>query len=88
MTVNRDIARIREKVLNDIEDDRKVSKYDAEIDLIADEIKERGVLQIDDISDLLDVCGYDLSNYTSRILYYIRQKACNKAQGCEAADLD
>lgn len=88
MTVNRDIVRIRDKVLNCIEDDRKSSKYDAEIDLIADEIKERGILTIDDISDLLDVCGFGLPNYTSRILYYIRQKAMSKAQGEEAVDLE
>jgi RNA polymerase primary sigma factor/RNA polymerase sporulation-specific sigma factor len=84
MTVTRDIARVRKLVLNEIEENRKVSKYDSEIELIAEEIIERGQLMpIDDISELLDVCGYDISKYSSRTLYYIRQKAQAQALSIE-----
>ncbi len=84
MTVTRDIARVRKLILNEIEDNRKVSKYDTEIELIAEEIVERGhLMPIDDISELLDVCGYDISKYSSRTLYYIRQKAQAQALSIE-----
>lgn len=75
MTISRAIERIRNKIIHDY-DDRKVSKYDNEIELITEEMEELGcIMNIDDIKDLLDVCGYDISIYTPRILYYIRQKA-------------
>lgn len=75
MTINRAIERIRSKVENDF-DDRRISKYEDEIKLIAEEMDELGcIMHIDNIKDLLDVCGFDISIYTSRILYYIRQKS-------------
>lgn len=81
MTINRAIERIRSKVENDF-DDRRTSKYEKEIELIAEEMDELGCLMhIDDIKDLLDVCGYDISVYTPRILYYIRQKAVKRVEG-------
>lgn len=80
MTINRAIDRIRSKVENDF-DDRRISKYEDEIELIAEEMDElKCVMQIDDIKDLLDVCGYDISIYTPRILYYIRQKAMKRVE--------
>lgn len=80
MTINRAIERIRSKVENDF-DDKRVSKYEEEIELIAEEMEELGcIMQIDNIKDLLDVCGYDISIYTPRILYYIRQKAMKRVE--------
>lgn len=83
MTINRTLARIKAKIeTRDGESSaEKVipSKYSDEIDIIAQEKRERcGVLGIDDIADLLDVCGYDKTSYTRRNLYYIRQKAMQK----------
>ncbi|KZR57927.1 sigma-70 family RNA polymerase sigma factor [Pseudobacillus badius] len=81
MTINRAIDRIRNK-MNSNFDEKRVSKYENEIVLIAEEMEELGcVLPIDDIKDLLDVCGYDISSYTPRILYYIRQKAMKRIEG-------
>src|SRR6185312_6357820 len=81
MTINRAIERIRSKVVNDY-DDKRVSKYEDEIELIVEEMEELGcILQIDVIKDLLDVCGYDISIYSPRILYYIRQKALKRFEG-------
>lgn len=78
MTVNRAIERIRSKVENDF-DDKRVSKYEEEIKLIAEEMEELScIMSIEDIKDLLDVCGFDISVYTPRILYYIRQKALKR----------
>ncbi|MCZ4246936.1 RNA polymerase subunit sigma [Bacillus sp. GZB] len=78
MTINRAIERIRSKVENDF-DDRRISKYEKEIELIAEEMEERNcIMHIDDIKDLLDVCGYAIATYTPRILYYIRQKAMKR----------
>jgi RNA polymerase sigma factor (sigma-70 family) len=78
MTVNRAIERIRSKVENDF-DDKRVSKYEEEIKLITEEMEELGcIMSIEDIKDLLDVCGFDISVYTPRILYYIRQKALKR----------
>lgn len=80
MTINRAITRIRNKIQNSDLDDKRTSKYEKEIDLIADEISELNkVIQIDIMQDLLEVCGYDASDYTPRILYYIRQKAISRA---------
>lgn len=80
MTINRAIERIRSKVENDF-DEKRVSKYENEITLIAEEMQEIGcVMHIDDIKDLLDVCGFDVSAYTPRILYYIRQKSIKRAE--------
>lgn len=80
MTVNRAIKRIKDKIQNSDIDDKRTSKYEKEIALIADEMLEiGGVIQIDDMQDLLDVCGFNIQEYTPRILYYIRQKALHKA---------
>jgi len=78
MTVNRAILRIKEKLQNSGEVDKK-SKYDAEIDLAASEMDELGyVIPIDDLQDLFEVCGLTDIPYSPRILYYIRQKALSK----------
>jgi len=78
MTVNRAIARIRSKVEKDF-DDRRISKYEEEIELITEEMKELNcAMHIDEIKDLLDVCEFDVSGYTPRILYYIRQKSMQR----------
>ncbi|MCY7861172.1 sigma-70 family RNA polymerase sigma factor [Bacillus haynesii] len=80
MTINRAVSRIRSKVENDY-DDRKVSKYEEEIELISEEMDERNcVMNIEDIRELLDVCGYDIGSYTPRILYYIRQKSIKRSK--------
>lgn len=79
MTINRAIKRIKDRIQNSDLDDRRTSKYEKEIELVAEEMKELGkVIQIDDMQDLLDVCGFDITEYTPRILYYIRQKAINR----------
>lgn len=84
MTINRTLARIRNKIESresDTKDDKVkiASKYEKEINLIAQEIKERnGLMSIEEIAELLEVCGYDVSQYSTRILYYIRQKAIQK----------
>lgn len=78
MTINRAIERIKSKMENDF-DDKRVSKYEDEIELIAEEMEELGtVMSIEDMEDLFEVCGYDTSIYTPRILYYIRQKALKR----------
>jgi RNA polymerase sigma factor (sigma-70 family) len=80
MTINRAITRIRNKIQNSELDDKRTSKYEKEIDVIAEEINElKSIIQIDDMQDLLECCGYDTSEYTPRILYYIRQKAISRA---------
>lgn len=84
MTINRTLARIRNKIESqesDTKDDKVkiASKYEKEINLIAQEIKERnGLISIEEIAELLEVCGYDVEQYSTRILYYIRQKAIQK----------
>jgi RNA polymerase sigma factor (sigma-70 family) len=79
MTINRAIKRIKDKIQNSDLEDKRTSKYEKEIELVAEEMKELGkVIQIDDMQDLLDVCGFDITEYTPRILYYIRQKALNR----------
>ncbi|MBD8498860.1 sigma-70 family RNA polymerase sigma factor [Paenibacillus sp. CAU 1523] len=83
MTINRTLTRIRSKIekknesrKTKKEEHKVISKYDNEIKLIAEEMVEKGEpLCVEDVTDLLDMCGYDLSNYTSRVIYYIRQKA-------------
>lgn len=78
MTINRTIERIRSKVENNF-DEKRASKYEEEINLVAEEMEELGcIMPIDEIKDLLDVCGFDVSVYTPRILYYIRQKALKR----------
>lgn len=85
MTINRAIARIRNKIENANFDDKRISKYDKEIELIAEELVEVGyIINIDDMQDLLEVCGFEASGYSPRILYYIRQKAVHRS----GADLD
>lgn len=85
MTVNRTLSRIRAKIENrdmnakEEEKQRVTSKYEEEIRIIEQETKERNELMgIEDIAELLEVCGFDTSQYTTRILYYIRQKASQK----------
>lgn len=78
MTINRAIDRIRSKVENDF-DEKRVSKYEGEIEIVSEEMDELScILHIDDIKDLLDVCGFDVDKYTPRILYYIRQKSLKR----------
>lgn len=71
------ISRALEKIKNKIEaGNKRNSKYEGEVNLIAEEMKEIGKeMHINDIRELLDVCGYDIQKYSTRILYYIRQKA-------------
>ncbi|MHA7967022.1 sigma-70 family RNA polymerase sigma factor [Paenibacillus sp. CAU 1782] len=84
MTINRTFHKIRAKIENQQaslrgERDATASKYEQEISIIAQETRERNkLLCIDDITELLEICGYDPKNYTTRILYYIRQKATQK----------
>ncbi|WP_018884252.1 sigma-70 family RNA polymerase sigma factor [Paenibacillus massiliensis] len=84
MTINRTLARIRSKIEAREGESGTVekeipSKYSVEIGIIAQEKRERReILGIEDIADLLDVCGYDKTSYTRRNLYYIRQKAMQK----------
>lgn len=86
MTVNRAIERIRSKVENNF-DGKRVSKYEEEINLVAEEMEELGcIMPIDEIKDLLDVCGYDISVYTPRILYYIKQKALKRINSEELVE--
>lgn len=81
MTINRAIKRIRDKIQNSDLDDRRVSKYEKEIEIVAEEMRElNSVIQIDDMLDLLDVCGFNIEDYTPRILYYIRQKALQRVE--------
>ncbi|QNR70395.1 sigma-70 family RNA polymerase sigma factor (plasmid) [Paenibacillus peoriae] len=81
MTINRSINRIRNKIENANFEDRRISKYEQEIQLVAEEIIELGYLiDIDDMKDLLEVCGFDTSDFTQRILYYIRQKAVQRTE--------
>lgn len=76
MTINRTITRIRNKILNSDNTFKKCSKYNHEVKIVTDEMKEKNkVLNIDEVKELLDVCGFDVTEYTLRILYYIRQKA-------------
>ncbi|WP_429994154.1 sigma-70 family RNA polymerase sigma factor [Metabacillus fastidiosus] len=78
MTISRALERIKNKVENNF-DARRISKYEDEIELIASEMDELScIINIERIKDLLDVCGYDISVYTSRILYYIRHKAIKR----------
>lgn len=80
MSINRAIERIRSKVANDF-DDKRTSKYEDEIKLVVEEMGELScIIHIDVIKDLLDVCGYDISIYTPRILYYIRQKSMKRVE--------
>lgn len=86
MTINRALARIRTKIESQDGEFRQParektpSKYVQEIQLIAQEKIERDALMgIEDIGELLDVCGYDVEDYSTRVLYYIRQKAMQKA---------
>lgn len=78
MEVGRTLKRIRSKLKNEYVG-KRISKYRQEIDLIADEIEELGkVMPVQDMLELLDVCGFDTDKYSFRILHYIRQKALEK----------
>ncbi|WP_246188102.1 sigma-70 family RNA polymerase sigma factor [Paenibacillus tengchongensis] len=87
MTISRTINRIRNKINEqDMEDapqaDAASSKYDREISLVAEETRERQtLLGIHDVSELLEVCGCQASTYSTRVLYYIRQKAVQQVSG-------
>lgn len=81
MTISRAIARIKQKLENTHSDHRKTSKYVNEISILTEEMKETGkVISIKDMKELLGVCGYEVSQYTPRVLYYIRQKSLQKVQ--------
>ncbi len=79
MTINRVLARVKGKIEaseSTIVKEKNPSKYVKEIKLIAQEKEERGeIMDIAAITDLLDVCGYKATDYSTRVLYYIRQKA-------------
>lgn len=80
MSINRAIERIKSKIENNFVG-RRLSKYEEEIEIISDEMIETGqIISIKDMKELLDVCGFDLNNYTTRILYYIRQKAIKRIE--------
>lgn len=80
MTINRIQERMRSKVSRDFFDKRS-TKYTDEVDIISEDMIERNEkMSIDDISELLEVCGYDLEDYSSRVLYYIRQRALLKVE--------
>lgn len=82
MTISRTLSRIQKKIMQ-LDNNKQLeqapkstSKYDREIAVVLGEINERNhPLCIDDIVELLDVCGFETANYSTRILYYIRQKA-------------
>jgi RNA polymerase sigma factor (sigma-70 family) len=74
MTIHRTINKIRQKILRN---EKVNSKYKKEIDLITEEIEERGgVISIEDVKDVLELC--EMGEYSQRILYYIRTKALMK----------
>ncbi|MHA4260404.1 sigma-70 family RNA polymerase sigma factor [Bacillus cereus] len=78
MTVNRALNRIKNKLDNNFES-KRLSKYESEIGLIAEEMIELNcIMNIEQLKDLLDVCGYNISKYSSRVLYYIRQQAISR----------
>lgn len=78
MTINRTINRIRDKIQNCYKI-RKTSKYEDEINIISNEmLKQKKVLGLREIYNLLVNKGYDPTEYTSRKVYYIRQKAINR----------
>ncbi|WP_339783767.1 sigma factor [Paenibacillus sp. FSL R7-0313] len=83
MTISRTLARIRSKTVNrelKEEETKSSSKYEREIELITQATKERNEnLCINKITELLEVCGYDTNAYTTRVLYYIRQKAIQQS---------
>lgn len=87
MSVSRTIDRIKAKIENTYID-KGISKYEDEINLVMNEIEERGeVLEVSEIKELLDVCGFDIDKYTKRTLHYIREMAVkrlsNKNKGCK-----
>ncbi|WP_286155058.1 sigma factor [Bacillus sp. FJAT-27264] len=88
MTINRTLARIRQKIESkeaNVKEEKVIvaSKYEREITIIAQEIKERNNLMcIEDITELLEVCEYPIEKYTTRVLYYMRQKAIQKLDFC------
>lgn len=81
MTISRTLAKIRSKI--DAKEQTKVhahatseSKYDREIFIVAQESKEKNVpLTVEEIKELLEICGFETALYTKRVFYYIRQKA-------------
>lgn len=80
MTVNRIQERMRLKA-QDSYFDKKSTKYSEEVDIIAEACEERDEkMSIEDIAELLEVCGYDLEQYSPRVLYYIRQRALLKLE--------
>lgn len=86
MTISRTLAKIRTKIngkehsANSNDDIKNVSKYEREISIVAQGIKEKNsILCIEEIIDLLNGHGIAISNYSTRILYYIRQKAIQRS---------
>lgn len=81
MTIHRTLEKIRQKIEQTDSHDNKQSKYEQEISLLVEEIKELGYIpNIEEMKDLLEVCGYDIKQYTPRNLYYVRQKAKQRAK--------
>lgn len=84
MTINRAIMRIRNKVLNFQSyntnmQNNVISKYDREIKIIEEESRLRNkLMSVNEISELLEGYGFDRHTYSTRILYYIRQKVSKK----------
>lgn len=75
MTINRAQEKMRTKASKE-NLIKKSTKYSEEVEIVAEDILERGyVLTVEEIQELLDVCGFDMKNYSLRILYYIRQRA-------------
>lgn len=84
MAINRSIDKIRAKI-NKTYVSGRVSIYVDEINVISEELVERECLmRIEDIAELLDVCGYS-GPYSNRNLYYIREKALRQS-GIELDD--
>ncbi|MEK4428758.1 sigma-70 family RNA polymerase sigma factor [Paenibacillus sp. FSL M7-0802] len=81
MTISRTLARIRKKIVKQHLDTDNIqvesqSKYKNEINLIIEKSKgQKQVMNVTDITDALEVSGYDTSRYSKRVLYYIRKKA-------------
>ncbi|MBJ8206513.1 RNA polymerase subunit sigma, partial [Bacillus cereus] len=60
MTVNRALNRIKNKLDNNFES-KRLSKYESEIGVIAEEMIELNcIMNIEQLKDLLDVCGYTI----------------------------
>lgn len=80
MTINRAQEKMRQKASKESLQ-KTATKYCQEVEIVSEEIVERGeVLSVEDVQELLDVCGFDVSTYSLRILYYIRQRAITQSE--------